>query len=395
MNRSIFSVIIAAGYFLVQACVPQKHANTIVRDEENPCIIRIVVQLGIDGTDDDVAAVTTQMEDCFKKECFIPCETDKEKGCKVTMNAIVKKWSSLSGEEKETFHQINMVPNDGLPSNAHIGKANSGNSFGTWRRNEHPHAYCHETMHLLGLPDKYCSRLYNAVDGSAILEVSCDPPPDPNGNCCVPDAQNTRCGTPCGGHDHDLMATVAADLSCENIMDVLKLAGFDKCPDECCLSAQTFRSSLFGGPSYLHFGDQNTKFDGFGATLNYTYPLGKKVGLTIDGGYYMHIDKQGDFKESNNIFTLHGGISYNPKFFGSGSKLGLSTHALLGIANWKTKVEFPGGENKESETSFSANLGASLDYKLNSKFDLRLLQVDYIPTFFREDTQNNYRVSVG
>lgn len=395
MNRLFLSVLILTGYFLLQGCAPQNHANTIVRDKDNVCIIRIIVQLGIEGTDDDVAAVTAQMEECFKSECFIPCESDKEKGCKVTMIAIVKKWSSLTEDEKWTFHQVTMVDEDGLPSFANIGRANSGNSFGTWRRNAHTHTYCHETMHLLGLPDRYCSRLFNAVDGSTSVENRCDPPPDPGQDCCTPRASYTRCSSPCAGHDHDLMGSLEPGLSCENIKDVLSKAGFGNCPDECCSSPYTFHE-FFVGPSYLHFGDKEVKFGAYGATLEYTYPLSTKVGLMIDGGYYQQTDKEDDFKQKNSIYTLSGGISYKPNLFGINSKLDLSTHALLGVANYKVKSEFGGsGSTSNSETSLSANLGVALNYKLNNKFDIRLMQVDYIPTFFAEATQNNYRLSVG
>jgi hypothetical protein len=131
------------------------------------------------------------------------------------MNAVVKKWSDLSADDKKNFHQITMVDNDGMPSNANIGKANAGNSNGWWRRNVHAHTYCHETLHLLGLPDQYCSRIYNVVDSSASVEISCDPPPDPNlGTCCTPTAQRTRCSTPTArAMRDDLMATLTPDVS--------------------------------------------------------------------------------------------------------------------------------------------------------------------------------------
>jgi hypothetical protein len=396
MNRLFIPVLIITGYFLLQGCATQKYANTIVRDEDNPCIIRIVVQLGVDGTDADVEAVSKDMEECFKSECFLPCENNQEKGCRVIMTAVVKKWSTIDANDRYRYHMVTMVDDDGLPSRAMIGKANDLGVSGTWRRGAHSHTYCHETMHFLGLDDKYCSRYFNAVTGIDSIENVCAPPPDPNGGkCCTPSAQNTRCSTPCAGHEHDLMATLEPGLSCNNVKEVLAGAGFGNCPEECCSSNLAY-DEFFTGPSYLHFDDKQESFGAYGGTLNYTHWTNSKFGLTIDLGYYTKSEKDNNFKQNNNFFTIGVGVSYKPKVFGGGSKFGLNTHALLEMFNYNSKIELSGiGETKSTRSSLGANLGASLEYRLNSKFDLRLLQVDYMPTFFGEGTQNNVRVSTG
>ena len=153
MNRLLLLLIIVSSYALLQSCAVQNHANTIERDKDNPCLIHIVVQVGVDGTDSDVIAVREQLEPCYAKECIIPCSSDSAKGCKVMSNVIVKKWSSLSNKEQSGFHHITMVPNDKLPSKAQIGTDNGGASVGTWRRNVYLRMYCHETLYLLGLHD--------------------------------------------------------------------------------------------------------------------------------------------------------------------------------------------------------------------------------------------------
>lgn len=399
MNRFILPVLIVTGYGLLQSCAVQNHANTIERDKDNPCIVHIVVQVGVDGNDSDVIAVREQLEPCFSKECFIPCGNDSTKGCKVTTNAIVKKWSSLSNKEQSSFHHVTMVPDDKKPSNAQIGTANGGSSVGEWRRNAYPRTYCHETLHLLGLPDQYCSRLFNAVDSSIINEIACVPPPDPNGgSCCSPTPQHTRCSSPCTGHENDLMATLTPDLSCQNILDVLKAAGMDKCPDECCNSHHTYyRNEFFIAPSYLHFGDKDYHIGAYGGSLGYTYKVSPKLGLTIDLGYYgkTQTDSLSDEKTKYSIYTFGLGLNYYPNLFGSNSKLGLSTHAYMGIMKLKSEFELGGSTYSTDKSSFCPNLGAALNYNLNAKWEIRLIQADYMPTFFFSGTQNNYRLSVG
>ena len=397
MNRLLFFILLLACYFLLHSCATQQYANTIERDKDNACIVRIVVQLGVDGTDADVEAVSKEMEECFKSECFLPCENNKEKGCRVIMTAIVKKWSSIEPNDKSRYHMVTMVDDDGLPSRAMIGKANDAFGVsGTWRRGAHGHTYCHETMHFLGLPDRYCSRYFNAVTGIDSVENVCSPPPDPmEGKCCNTSAQLTRCGTPCQGHEHDMMAASLNPLSCENIRDVLSNAGFANCPAECCSSNLAY-DEFFAGPSYLHFDDKEESFGAVGATLSYTHWTNSKFGLTLDAGFYTKTEKEDDFKQKSNLFSIGVGVSYKPKLFGGISKLDLTTHALIGMMNYTTKVELSGvGENKVSRSSISANLGADISYRLTSKIDLRLLEIDYMPTFFGDGTQNNYRVSTG
>src|SRR5205085_10357800 len=134
----------------------------VERDKNNGCTVHVIMQVGIDGTDADVIAVREQLEGCFEKTCIIPCASDTLNGCTVLSHVNVKKWSSLSNNDKKNFHHINMVDQDNKPSFVNdIGTANGEPLGGTWRRNAYPRTYCHETLHLAGLKDQYCSRLYD------------------------------------------------------------------------------------------------------------------------------------------------------------------------------------------------------------------------------------------
>ena len=153
---------------------------------------------------------------------------------------------------------------------------------------------------------------------------------------------------------------------------------------------------IFVGPSYLHFGDKDADFGAFGGTLEYTHWTSEKFGLTLDVGYYAHTEKETNLEQKNHIFTLSAGATYIPKLFGANSKLDLLTHALLGMVNYKTKLDIGvSGEDELSRGSFSFNLGAALNCYLSDKLDLRIIEADYIPTFFFSNTQNNFRLSTG
>jgi len=391
---------------LIQSCAVQNHATTVERDKNNGCTVHVILQIGVEGTDSDVIAVRDQLEPCYSKKCVIPCPNDNSKGCEVLSHVVVKKWSDLSSDDKKNFHHITMVDNDGLPSNATIGTPNGGSGSGTWRRRAYPRTYCHEALHLAGLKDQYCSRIYDTITRSAKVEISCEPPPDPDGgDCCTPTPAHTRCSHPCAGHDNDLMATLTPDLSCANILDVVKNAGLNNCPQECCPGPHrtVYRplNLIFLGLTYERFGDKEFHYGSYGFSGEYTRFITPKFGATLDAGIYFHSESQYGNKQDYQQFNITGGITYVP-WEQSGPQIHgfrLSTHALFGISNYTTKSTYTGstGTNSGKNTvhSFTANIGAALDWSIDKRFGLRLLQVDYAPTFFYKTTQNNIRISVG
>jgi hypothetical protein len=389
---------------LVQGCVVQNHASTIERDKNNPCAVHVILQVGIDGTDSDVIAVREQLEACYDKECFIPCASDNKLGCKVLSHVIVKKWSALSGDDRKNFHHIKMVDDDKLPSNADIGTPNGGAGGGTWRRHAYPRTYCHEALHLLGLPDQYCSRIFDLVTHTIKEEIKCTVPPDPGGGtCCTPDSAWPRCSQPCLNHEHDLMATLSAELTCSNILDVVKKAGFDQCPKECCETPHQAslvpKNLFFLGPSYLRFGDKDIHYSSFGFSGEYTRFVSPKLGATLDIGLYFHNESQMDYNVHFQQFNITGGLTYYPiQPYTEEHALNFSAHALAGISQFSTKYLYSSGGStsvdKNTVYSFHANIGAALDWSLNA-FNIRLLQADYTPTFFSHSIQNNFRLSIG
>lgn len=397
-----FSHIIIGGIFLflLHSCTgTRRFGTTIERDENNPCKVNMIIQIAVEGTDADVTAIKNDLDACFGKGCFIPCPNDSSRGCMTKITTVVKKYGSIPTDEVGGYHYVQMVDNDGLPSNAYIGTPNNGASSGTWRRNEPPGTYCHEVLHFCGLRDKYCARKYDPVKDSVIVERNCDPPPDPGGNCCAPGANFTRCTVPCADHEQDIMGASGASMSCDNIMDVLKTADLAYCPPECCRSGKTFAKppdEVYILPGYYHFGDKYNKFGSYGGSLGYTKQLDSKLGLTIEGGYYQHSEKDDELKKSSGLMHITGGVSYRltgPVKEDKG--ISAAAHALIGISRLTQKSTFANEIFKDDATSFQFNIGGSLDLDLNRSIALRLIRADYAPTFFYHATQHNFRVSTG
>ena len=401
MKPFVHTVWIVVFILVLHSCTgTRRFGTTIERDENNPCLINMIIQVGVQGTDEDVTKIRTELEDCFNRECFIPCDKDSSKGCKTKITVVVKNWGSLNEDEQRSFHYVNMIDDDGLPSNAEIGTPNRGTSSGTWRRVNHPGMFCHEVLHFCGLPDRYCSRLYDPVTGTVNVENNCDPPPDPGGNCCIPTTDNKRCGASCAGHEHDKMAMSMNPLTCDNIKDVLQRAGFNSCPEACCSSDKTYTrppDEIYIIPGYMGFGDKNTKFGAIGVGIGYTKTISSSVGLTIDAGYYTHTQKDNYYKETSSLLNITAGVTYLPGSANNNKKrLSFSTHVLAGISSYTQKTKSPNSNTVSTNNiSFHANVGAALNLKLNRNFSIRLLQADYAPTFFFNTTQHNFRLSAG
>lgn len=302
MKKLFYLTVIMLCIVAQQACVTQQHATTIERDKDNGCTVQMVIQLGIDGTDNDVDSVRMDLENCFAHDCVIPCSNDSSHGCVVHTSLVVKKWSTIPTADTIGFHHIHMVPQDDLPSfvNA-VGTANGGPTGGTWRRNAYPQTYCHEVLHLCGLPDHYCSRIWDSINNKIIADVKCNPGPDPHGDtCCNPRAPGViakRCGTDCPGHEHDLMSNLSSSLSCDNILEIVGKAGLASCPEECCKKSPTYTTPKF------YFDDTDTNKVYMGGSINFGY-----------GGLYT-VDKYNPanvLKQTYNGFNL--GASFDVKY---------------------------------------------------------------------------------
>jgi len=400
MNRFILAFLLSSGFVLVQGCTgTRRFGTTLERDEKNPCIINMVVQVGIQGTDADVEAVKADLESCYGRDCFIPCPGDSAKGCKTKIKIVVKKWASLDEDEQRAFHYVQMVDNDGLPSTAYIGKPNSTDNTGSciWRRNANPGTYCHEVLHLCGLYDKYCARLFDPVTGTIITERNCDPPPDPNsGQCCIADRDLKRCTIPCAGHEDDIMGSGFAVLDCENIRDVLKGAGLDNCPPECCGSDSTFArptAEYYIIPGYLNFGEKNNKLGHLGIGVGYNHYISPSIGITIDAGIYTKTEKGEGFKETSRLIKVTGGGSWQSAPGHRGPVF--STHVMAGILqHWQRRLVTDVG-SRSNKTFFCMDIGAALNWRLNRSWSVRVLQADYLPVFSEDNTTHNFRLSAG
>ena len=190
------------------------------------------------------------------------------------------------------------------------------------------------------------------------------------------------------------------------------------------------KPEFFGGYSYegLNSGIASSDLAGLGITqtsldnrfnlngfnLSGTGYLTRRFGITGDfSAAFRSRTDNFDLVSTNSSFALYD-ITGGPQFkFTNKTRATPFVHALFGVAHRRLREEIANNSTTvsslvsttDSSTDFTMNLGGGLDYRLNNRFDLRAIQVDYNPIFLRsrtvEDinfpsrTLNGLRISVG
>jgi opacity protein-like surface antigen len=170
-------------------------------------------------------------------------------------------------------------------------------------------------------------------------------------------------------------------------------------------SPQYPKNEFFAGYSY-HSADINTltidpaRTGQQGLNLEYTRNLSRGVGITGDISAHFHRDSQqtngGVFERKRDQYYVLGGVQFKP---GAEGRVTPFVHALVGASLFRgfTSNRTPAGNvfTFDDATSIAFALGGGLDVKLNDRISVRLIQADYIPTFFGSGRQNNIRLSFG
>lgn len=398
INQHIYLIVIL---FLLQSCAIQRSATTVERDKEDGCTVHIIMQIGIDGNDSDVIEVRDRLNECYAQECLIPCSNNAAKGCKIKTNMIVEKWANIPAKDRSTFHHIQMVNDDHKPSFVDtIGIPNGKATGGTWRRHAHPKTYCHEVLHLMGLDDQYCSRLFDTVNNRSIQELTCHPGPDPNSDtCCDPRiVKYKRCSSPCVGHETDLMATLSFGVTCQNLLDVVKVAGLNNCPDKCCEHYNTgFKPNLNFklGLRYTLEDSKPDKFSTTGASFGLSYPVHKNFELNANYGFTGGTHNDVKYNKS----TILGGISWFPLGIESKSGKPFQIIPSLGLLGGSTTLKSSISSYSNSSSAFTYWLYAEGSIPFYSPVKktsaAAFINVGLMHTSFNSTGQNNINIDAG
>jgi hypothetical protein len=92
-------------------------------------------------------------------------------------------------------------------------------------------------------------------------------------------------------------------------------------------------------------------------------------------------------------YTLLGGPRFNWR---NSSRLVPFAHALFGVTRFSADFRDNNFTCPDTtETAFAMALGAGLDVRGSEHFDVRAIQVDYLPVYFSRKREDNLRFSAG
>ena len=165
------------------------------------------------------------------------------------------------------------------------------------------------------------------------------------------------------------------------------------------------KNEFFAGYSF-HSADINTltidphRTAQNGVNLEYTRNIARHIGITGDASVHFHRETHstgvGTFSSQRDQYFLLGGIQLRAD---NDKRVGPFAHALLGASLFRglTANVGPAGNvyTYDDATSFAMALGGGLDVRINKRIAVRLIQVDYTPTFFGSGRQDNFRISAG
>ena len=281
MHRNLLFPVFILCLFSFNAFSYENQGTTVKQDG---CDVIITLQIAIESDSEaaDVAMIQAALAPCWSIVCDLPCSDGSVGKCKVISRLVIKKWSELSDADKPKFHHVHIIAGAGTSEVDELLPPNSGKSTGgTWRRNTYsPKVYCHETMHLAGLPDRYrdCRPGRLGVDNCK------------DGKQCDSTQKAQEVTPACDGFEDDVMGTdVRKPFDCNrNIVEIIRQIN-DKgqfgCPDECCVKehhtayrpVDSTPSWIFidGGYANYHFKDetQTENFAGFNFSVGYNHVI--------------------------------------------------------------------------------------------------------------------------
>jgi opacity protein-like surface antigen len=158
---------------------------------------------------------------------------------------------------------------------------------------------------------------------------------------------------------------------------------------------------VFTGYSFIHttVSLTPTRGDSFnlnGGSASISFNPTAKLGLVADFGGY-HGSPTIDFPTEQTRFSF----LFGPKVAMRSDKLMPFAHALFGGVHQSVEVTFPGiapTTSSSSDSAFAMALGGGFDAKVGKKIAIRLFQVEYMFTKFKDNInnrQNGVRISAG
>ncbi len=150
------------------------------------------------------------------------------------------------------------------------------------------------------------------------------------------------------------------------------------------------KGTLFGGYSYaqatLLKTDFGPNFNGWHISISRRTP----ILIEVEGDFSGHYGSSAG--TGMRIHTL----MFGPRFAGYAKKFSFHTHLLFGLSRTHADRAIPDTTTEaKSETSFAFTPGFGFDLRLHKKVGVRIIQFDYVGTWFGGGSLDYPRLSSG
>lgn len=149
------------------------------------------------------------------------------------------------------------------------------------------------------------------------------------------------------------------------------------------LAQEDPKAEVFAGYSYLRTfeGEDSVNAHGFNGSVAGNF--NKHFGVVADFGF--HRASESGISANSTTYM------FGPRISGRSDKVDPFVHALFG----GVRASAGASGISVSDNAFAFAVGGGLDIKASDSVAFRIAQVDYLGARFFDETQNNFRYSVG
>ena len=145
----------------------------------------------------------------------------------------------------------------------------------------------------------------------------------------------------------------------------------------------------------VDFRSERASYNGFAVEFNQNVTRHVGIVTSFSGTY----DTTGYFDQRSgrtfNARVQRYDLLAGPRYNWRASGVTPFVHGLFGVAYMRAKFDNSLVPQVNSDTAFAMALGGGLDVHAGEHLDVRVIQLDYVPTFFNGKRQDNIRASAG
>lgn len=145
----------------------------------------------------------------------------------------------------------------------------------------------------------------------------------------------------------------------------------------------------------VDFASRREAYNGFNAEFNQNVTRHIGIVTSLSGTYattgYVDRNSGRTFDARVQRYDLLAGPRYNWRPDG----VTPFVHALFGVTHMRTSFDDALVSCRKSDTAFAMAFGGGLDVHAGDHVDVRVIQVDYVPTFFNGKRQDGIRAGAG